>query len=110
MEIPAYIENCIAILMGMAALLGLPTEAIGPKLVEPPLDYYTQFTGGTYYSHWSTNKLQDQLERVGSEVHSQYVIGYKPTTLARNGFHRIEVEVEKPDLRGARDGYFYQQR
>lgn len=93
------------------ALLGLASELIGSKLVKSPLDYYAQFTGGTSYSHWSTNKLEDQLERVGSEVHSQYEIAYKPTTLAGSGLHRIEVEVEQPGLRvRARDGYFYQQR
>jgi VWFA-related protein len=93
------------------ALLGLASGAIGSKLVKPPLEYYSQFTGGTYYSHWSTTKLEDQLERVGSEVHSQYEIAYKPTTLAQSGFHHIEVEVEEPNLRvRARDGYFYQQR
>jgi len=93
------------------ALLGLAGEAIGFKLIKAPLDYYAQFTGGAYYSHWSTNKLEDQLERVGSEVHTQYEIAYRPSTLAGNGFHRIVVEVEKPGLRvRARDGYFYQQR
>jgi len=93
------------------ALLGLASEIIGSRLVKSPLDYYAQFTGGTYYSHWSTNKLEDQLERVGSEVHSQYEIAYRPSTLAGGGLHRIEVEVARPDLRvRARDGYFYQQR
>jgi VWFA-related protein len=93
------------------ALLGLASAAIGSKLVKSPLQYYAEFTGGTYSTHWSTNKLQDQLDRVASEVHSQYEIAYKPTTLAGTGFHRIEVEVNEPNLRvRARDGYFYQQR
>jgi hypothetical protein len=56
-------------------------------------------------------KLQDQLDLIGDEVHSQYEIAYSPSTLAQNGFHRIEVEVEKPDLKlRARAGYFYSQR
>lgn len=93
------------------ALLGLASEVIGSKLIKTPLQEYAEFTGGTYSTHWSTNKLQDQLDRVASEVHSQYEIAYKPTTLAGTGFHRIEVEVNEPNLRvRARDGYFYQQR
>jgi VWFA-related protein len=92
-------------------LLQAAGEAIGSKFVKTPLQYYAEFTGGTYNSHWSTSRLQDQLDRVGSEVHSQYEIAYKPTTLTRTGFHRIEVQVEKPNLRvRARDGYFYQER
>ncbi|HEV2425033.1 MAG TPA: VWA domain-containing protein [Terriglobia bacterium] len=91
------------------ALLGLASGAVSSKLVKSPLDYYAQFTGGTYYSHWSLTKLEDQLERVASEIHSQYEIAYKPTDLTGNGFHRIEVDVERPRLRvRARDGYFYQ--
>jgi VWFA-related protein len=92
-------------------LLEAGGELIGSKVVKTALQYYAEFTGGTYYSHWSNVKLQDQLERVASEVHSQYEIAYKPTTLSRNGFHRIDVEVEKPGLRvRARNGYFYQPR
>jgi len=92
-------------------LLGLASEAIGSKLLRTPLQYYAEFTGGTYSSHWSSPKLQDELVRVASEVHSQYEIAYKPTTLAQAGLHRIEVDVNRPDLRvRARDGYFYQQR
>lgn len=86
-------------------------ETISSEFIKNSLEYYAGFTGGVYYSHWSNAKLQDQLNRIGDEVHSQYEIAYKPTTLAQAGFHRIEVEVEKPDLKlRARAGYFYQPR
>lgn len=86
-------------------------ETISSEFIKNSLEYYAGFTGGVYYSHWSNAKLQDQLSRIGDEVHSQYEIAYKPTTLAQSGFHRIEVEVEKPDLKlRARAGYFYQPR
>ncbi len=92
-------------------LLELAGETASSKILKTSLERYAEFTGGTYYSHWSNIKLQDQLDRVGSEVHSQYQITYKPTTLAQNGFHRIEVKVEGPSLRvRARVGYFYEQR
>jgi len=86
-------------------------ETISSEFIKNSLEYYAGFTGGVYYSHWSNAKLQDQLNRIGDEVHSQYEIAYKPTTLAQAGFHRIDVEVEKPDLKlRARAGYFYQPR
>ncbi len=86
-------------------------ETVRSDLLKNTLEYYAGFTGGVYYSHWSKSTLQDQLDRIGDEVHSQYEIAYKPTTLAQSGFHRIDVEVEKPDLRlRARAGYFYQPR
>jgi VWFA-related protein len=86
-------------------------ETISSEFLKNTLEYYAGFTGGVYYSHWSSTKLQDQLDRIGDEVHSQYEIAYRPTTLAQTGFHRIDVEVEKPDLKlRARAGYFYQPR
>ncbi len=86
-------------------------ETISSEFIKNSLEYYAGFTGGVYYSHWSSSKLQDQLNRIGDEVHSQYEIAYKPSTLAETGFHRIDVEVEKPDLKlRARAGYFYQPR
>lgn len=86
-------------------------QTISSEFIKTSLEYYAGFTGGVYYSHWSKNKLEDQLNRIGDEVHSQYEIAYKPTTLAQNGFHRIDVEVEKPNLKlRARAGYFYHPR
>jgi len=86
-------------------------ETISSEFIKNSLEYYAGFTGGVYYSHWSSAKLQDQLDRIGDEVHSQYEIAYKPNTLAQAGFHQIVVEVEKPNLRlRARAGYFYQPR
>jgi VWFA-related protein len=73
------------------------------------LETYAGYTGGGYYSHWSEKALQNQLNRVADEVHSQYEIAYAPNTLDASGFHRIEIEVSKPGLKvRARAGYFYQ--
>ena len=73
------------------------------------LETYAGYTGGAYYSHWSEKALQNQLNRVADEVHSQYEIAYAPNTLEAPGFHRIEVKVAKPGVKvRARAGYFYQ--
>jgi VWFA-related protein len=86
-------------------------ETVSSVFIKNALEYYAGFTGGVYYSHWTKNKLEDQLNQISAEIHSQYEIAYKPTTLAQNGFHRIDVEIEKPNLKvRARAGYFYQQR
>lgn len=91
--------------------LSAASEAIKGELFKMPLEYYAAFTGGVYYSHWSKVALQDQLNRIASEVHSQYEIAYVPGNLTENGFHRIEVEVARPNLKiRARAGYFYQSR
>jgi len=95
---------------------GIPflTAAGGTVLsafVRNPLELYAGYTGGVYYSHWSASALQDQLNRVCSEVHSQYEIAYIPSNLADTGFHSIRVQVDKPGLKvRTRAGYFYQKQ
>lgn len=70
-----------------------------------------RFTGGVYYSQWSLNKLESDLDRVATEVHSQYELAYVPNDLTQTGFHRIQVRVrakpkQKLNVR-TREGYFF---
>lgn len=86
-------------------------ETVSSELLKNSLEAYAGYTGGVYYSHWTRTKLQDQLNRICSEVHTQYELAYIPSTLSETGFHRIQVRVQKPGLRvRARAGYFYQNR
>ncbi|HEV2382408.1 MAG TPA: VWA domain-containing protein [Terriglobia bacterium] len=86
-------------------------ETVSSELLKNALEQYAGYTGGVYYSHWSKTKLQDQLNRICSEVHTQYELAYAPSTLSEAGFHRIVVRVDKPGLKvRSRAGYFYQSR
>lgn len=86
-------------------------ETVSSEFLKNSLEGYAGFTGGVYYSHWSKTTLQDQLNRICSEVHTQYELTYIPNTLSQSGFHRIQIRIEKPGLRvRARAGYFYQSR
>ena len=81
------------------------------KVLRDPLNVYARYTGGVYYTHWSENTLQDQLNRICSEVHTQYEIAYVPSNLTDTEFHSIRVQVDKPGLRvRTRAGYFYQRQ
>jgi VWFA-related protein len=84
-------------------------KIINSEFAKNLLETYAGYTGGGYYSHWSEKALQNQLNRVADEVHSQYEVAYAPNTLDASGFHRIEVKVAKPGLKvRARAGYFYE--
>jgi VWFA-related protein len=86
-------------------------ETVSSEVLKNALEAYSGYTGGVYYSHWSKTKLQDQLDRICSEVHTQYELAYIPNTLSEAGFHRIEVRIDKPGLKvRTRAGYFYQNR
>ena len=82
-------------------------ETIRSTVASNPLEYYAGYTGGVFYSHWSDKKLQTQLNKIASEIQSQYELAYVPDTGGQAGFHRIEVRVNRPGLRvRARAGYF----
>ena len=84
-------------------------EIIRSALASSLLEMYAGYTGGVFYSHWSKKALQDQLNKVASEIHSQYELAYIPDDLTLEGFHRIEVRVKRPGVKiRARAGYFYE--
>lgn len=84
-------------------------EVIRSALASSLLEMYAGYTGGVFYSHWSKRALQDQLNKIASEVHSQYELAYIPDDLNQEGFHRIEVRVNRPGVKvRTRAGYFYE--
>jgi VWFA-related protein len=99
-------------------IYGDPVEGLPPlsegghiirsKFAKNSLEVYAGYTGGVFYSHWKERALQNQLQRVASEIHSQYELGYVPNTLGQMGFHRITVKVSGRGLKvRTRAGYFY---
>jgi len=81
-------------------------EIIRSTLASSLLEYYCGYTGGVFDKHWSKGALQEQLNKIATEIHSQYDLAYVPDSAAA-GFHRIEVEVDRPHLKvRTRAGYF----
>ena len=66
------------------------TKAI---FVDNPVEVFTQGTGGTQFSFGKQKGLEEAIEKVGNEIHSQYLITYNPNNKGDGGFHRIDVEV-----------------
>ena len=82
-------------------------EIIRSAMASSALEFYAGYTGGVFYSHWSNKALQNQLNRIASEIQSQYELAYVPDTLGQSGFHRIEVHVRRTGVKvRARAGYF----
>lgn len=83
-------------------------ETIRSTVASSLLEFYSGYTGGVFYSHWTKKAIQDQLSRVANEIHSQYELAYVPDNLGEIGFHRIEVRVQRPNVKvRTRAGYFY---
>ena len=63
-------------------------------------------TGGVHYRALREATMRDALDRIGGELHSQYIVIYTPAGEVE-GFHEIRIEVTRPDsVVRTRPGYF----
>ena len=92
----------------MSILLGLGEQAKKP-LFKSSLQYFSRYSGGTYFQKWGKDTVQQALNTIATEIHSQYELAYSPSNKTQVGFHKIEVSVRRPGAKvRARSGWFYQ--
>ncbi len=83
-------------------------EEVLSTVTKTALEFYAGYTGGVCYARWSTKTVQDDLNRIADEVQSQYEIAYTPHAVGENGFHRIEVQVDRSGVKvRTKAGYFF---
>jgi len=98
----------VAILEPLASRNRTPEEAAGPSL----LSDLSEVSGGRMFSVEDAGELPDIAEKISIELRNEYIIGYKPSNLVRDGrWRRIKVKLDPP--RGlpplqvyARTGYY----
>jgi VWFA-related protein len=74
-----------------------------------PVEAFTKATGGMEYGFHSQRTLEEAVQRLGEQLHSNYMISYTPNNRTEFGFHKIEVDVpERRDVRRVqtRPGYW----
>jgi len=82
-------------------------ELIRSVVAKTPLEFYAGYTGGLNYGAWSKKPMQDELNKIADEIQSQYEIAYVPHSSSANGFHRIEVHVDRSGVKvRTKAGYF----
>jgi Ca-activated chloride channel homolog len=99
---------CVGIFESLSGRLRTPEEAAGPGL----LSELAGISGGRMFSVEDPDELPDIAEKISIELRNQYVIGYKPSNLVRDGhWRRIKIKLHPP--RGlpplqvyARTGYY----
>ncbi len=83
-------------------------ETIRSTFASNLLEYYAGYTGGVYHSHWKKDTLEEQLNRMATEINAKYELAYIPDHFTEMGFHRLEVRVQRPRTKvRTRAGYFY---
>jgi VWFA-related protein len=73
-----------------------------------PVEAFTKGTGGTELSYYKQRGLEEAIQRIGAELHSQYFVTYRPNNRDEAGFHEIMVTVSSPDVKKVqtRPGYW----
>ncbi len=77
--------------------------------VANPQEAYTKYTGGKEYSFVNLKGLEEAIQQLGEELHSQYLLSYSPVqdTRQEGGWHKIQVTVKRPRLEvRTRAGYW----
>ena len=70
-----------------------PEERTGPQL----LDDISTATGGRMFRVDDVDEMSDIAEKISTELRNQYVIGYKPGDLTRDGkWRKVKVKVNPP--------------
>lgn len=64
-------------------------------------------TGGIHYRALRDNTIRTALDKIGGELHTQYVLSYAPSPEPTEGFHEIKVTVVGETVKvRARPGYY----
>jgi Ca-activated chloride channel family protein len=77
------------------------------ELKSHQLEIAAAATGGIHYRAFRDKTIASALDRIGSEIHAQYIITYTPTKEPAAGFNEIKVTVSRPKLTvRTRPGYY----
>lgn len=67
-------------------------------------------TGGAHLSTFKDRSIENAIDEIGGELHSQYTLSYTPTGADVTGYHEIKVSVVRNDAKNlkirARPGYY----
>src|SRR5579859_142194 len=77
------------------------------KITDHALELAATATGGEHIATFKNHSIQNAIDEIGGELHSQYSLSYSPTGTNAAGYHEIKVTVAKEGLKvRARPGYY----
>jgi VWFA-related protein len=82
-------------------------QHVKDKITDHPLELAATATGGEHIGTFKNHTIENAVDEIGGELHSQYSLSYIPTGTNQTGYHEIKVEVKKAGLKvRARPGYY----
>jgi VWFA-related protein len=77
------------------------------KITDHALELAATATGGEHIATFKNHSIENAIDEIGGELHSQYSVSYIPTGTNETGYHEIKVKVNKEGLKvRARPGYY----
>lgn len=75
--------------------------------VKDPSKQLTQQSGGEHFYFLRQKGMEDAVQRLSQQLHSQYLITYRPSNAGESGYHTIAVSVDRTSLDcRTRPGYY----
>jgi VWFA-related protein len=72
-----------------------------------PTEVFTHETGGKEFSFLKERGLEDAIQKISDDIHSQYILSYNPDNKTDGGYHEILVRLDDKTLKTrTRPGYF----
>jgi VWFA-related protein len=82
-------------------------QHIKNKITDHALELAATATGGEHIATFKNHSVENAIDEIGGELHSQYSLSYTPTGTSDTGYHEIKVKVDKEGLKvRARPGYY----
>src|SRR6266478_3495569 len=82
-------------------------QHIKNKITDHALELAATATGGQHIATFKNRSIENAIDEIGGELHSQYSVSYIPTGTTETGYHEIKVKVDKEGLKvRARPGYY----
>jgi VWFA-related protein len=107
---PTYEDNYRYGGADLMAAVVWAVQHIYDKVKGDPLAVAAAATGGVNFSTFKDRSIENAVDEIGGELHSQYTLSYTPTDAAETGYHEIKVSVIRNDAKNlkirARPGYY----
>jgi VWFA-related protein len=106
---PSSSMQTFGVTVPVTGAIDAAARGVQSKAHENNVESYARYTGGVFYTQWSSNALQVHLSAIAADIHSQYLLAYVPDDLSERGFHLVEIKVNKGGVKvRTRRGYFYE--
>jgi len=91
----------------LMALAVWAVQHVKNKITDHALELAATATGGEHIATFKNHSIQNAIDEIGGELHSQYSLSYSPTGTNAGGYHEIKVTVAKEGVKvRARPGYY----